>query len=138
MPSFAALSARDDGQLPLAARLVGLLLAVGSLVAAIFGIDNDAVIVVASVLVIAWNIVYLTLLLAGIQVLLPVTITFDLIAWLISLIWGVIYSIWAVPELGRYLSAGMSPCSTRDENCDRLIRIMKARVATSSLLWALT
>lgn len=138
MVSFSTIAKRDNGRLPLSLRIMSIFLATGALIASLFAMYNQSFfIMIPSIFILVWDTIYVILLLANVRILLPVTITFDLIAWLISIVWGILYAIWSVPEMGRYLSAGMTPCSNSGP-CTYELQILKARFTTCVLLWTLT
>jgi hypothetical protein len=143
--AFLTLASRDHGRLPLLLRLASIVLCVGSLISGCLSIGGSnldylggsSLIVIPSSLIFGWDIIYLILLSMRIYILLPITITFDLIAWLFAGVWGTLFSIYNIPRLGRLLSTG-DLCGLSAQECADNRRVVQATVATCVLLWTLT
>lgn len=137
---FSKLASRDYGRFPLGLRMFSFVLCIGSIISGSFApgsavSGSTPLIFIPSCIILAWDLIYFTF---SVKILPPVTITFDLIAWLLAVIWGVMFSITTVPALGRLLSAGQKTCSNPHDPCIEETRSLKAIVSTCVLLWALT
>lgn len=141
MVALSTLTTLDNGRLPFMLRLDSTVLCLVSLLVASFAVSGSPLIITASCILLAWDLIYLALLLRGIRIPLPLTITCDFISWLLAVGWGTLFSIFSIPALGRMLSGGFycipSHHSSHDY-CDRQKNMIKATVATCVLLWVLT
>jgi len=140
MVAFSTLIALDNGKLPFMLRLGSTVLCLGSFISSYFVISNDQtpIILVASSIIIFWNLIYVVVLSRGIRILLPITITCDLVAWMLAVGWGTLFAMSRVPELSGGDDCGSSPTEVWRHECEREVRGSKATVATCVLLWALT